>query len=287
MKKSFISRVVGLALAAVMLSITLLSAVSCAPPELWEVKDTFVSLIEESEEVNRILFGDGLSIYGEMDYDSERGIYYTVYYTKNEGRLCAYFDNETREYTVLRFGEKGDEGAVYSDEEKGIYLYPSDAEYTDFNSELPDALLPMDYGFVRLDEVAVSVKEISDMAAKVYSEDYLADVFENMMGGLDETDVVIDENFVPRYKEISDGDKKYLVKAADRIYPPITNEVRIYDFDSMKIGDNSNKRFVNIEINSYGTYVDIDAGKINVGWNVVTLSFVLQNGEWRLDSPTY
>lgn len=287
MKKTFFKKVLSLALSAMLLSLTLLSAVSCAPPELWEVKDTYVSLIEESAEVNRILFGQGLSVYGEMSYDEESGIYYHVFYTKEHGKLCAYYDKTTGKYLTLRFGDKGETGAVYSDDEAEIYLYPSDFEYIDFNKDLPDAFLPMDYSFVRLDEVAVSVKDISDMAAKVYSEDYLADVFETLMGGLDDGDVIIDETFVPRYKEITDGEKKYLVKASQRISPPITEEVRIYDFDSMAIGDNSNSSFVNIDINSYGTYVDMDAGEIKVGWSTVTLSFVLQNGEWRLDSPTY
>ena len=290
MKKNVLSRAMSGLLAMLMVAAVVLSAVSCsAAPELEEVKDDFVKLIENSREVNRILFGEGLSVYGDMSYDAESGIYYSIFYTKNEGKLCAYYDKATGEYVTLSFGDKGGTGAVYSDAEKGIYLYPSDFEYSDYNKELQDSLLPMDYNYVRTDEVAVTVKEITDMAAAVYSEDYLADVFETLMGGLDEGTVILDETFVPRYKEAADTEsgKKYLVKAANKLCPPITTEVREYDLDSMTIMKNSRKNFVNVEISSYGTYADLDEGKVKVGWSTVRISFVKQNGEWRLDSPTY
>ena len=257
-----------------------LPLISCAAPKLEDVKSTFTQLIEESLEVNEIIFGEGLSVYGDMSYDEEHGIYYSIFYTKEHGKLCAYYDKNKGEYVTLAF----EDGA-----EDITLVTPIDYEYTDFNSELPEAFLPADYYFVRTDEVATSASEIAELAAKVYSEDYLADVFETLMGGLDESAVIIDEDFIPRYKEISDVEsgKKYLVKASAKTCPPITLEVREYDLDSMTITKNSRKNFVSVEINSYGTYVDMDAGEIKTGWSTVTLSFVKQNGEWRLDTPTY
>lgn len=289
MKKMFIKQCVSLALAILMTAAVVLTSVSCAPPKLEEVKDVFAELIEGSAEVNRILFGSGLSVYGDMSYDEETKTYYCVFYNDSLGKLCAYYDKDTGEYVTLRYGEEGGTGAVYSDAEKGIYLYPSDYEYTDFNKLLPDALLPADYNFVRTDEVCTTMNEITEMASKIYSEDYLADVFETMMGGLDEGTVITDETFIPRYKEISDTEngKKYLVKATDSLYPPLTEEIREYDLSTMTIAKNSRKNFVNVEINSYGTYVDLEAGAVKVGWSTITIAFVRQNGEWRLDSPTY
>ena len=289
MKNNFLSRAVCFLLATLTITAVALSSVSCAAPKLEEVKDDFIRLIEGSEEINRILFGEGLSAYGDMSYDSETGIYYCIFYTKNEGKLCAYYDKESGEYVTLRFGDKGGTGAVYSDDSEGIYLYPSELEYSDHNKELPDSLLPADYKFVRTDEVAVTVKEITDMASAVYSEDYLADIFETLMGGLDEGTVISEETFVPRYKEIADTEngKKYLVKANEQICPPLTDEIRKYDLDSMTIMKSSRKNFVTIEISAYGTYADLEEDAVKVGWSTVRLSFVKQNGEWRLDSPTY
>lgn len=274
-----IKRIICCLLAMVAVLAVAASSVSCAPPKLEEVKDTFAQLIEDSKEINRILFGDGLSVYGDMSYDEESGVYYSIFYTKEHGKLCAYYDKNKGEYVTLAFEDVAD----------AVTLTPIDYEYTDYNSDLPDAFLPPDYYFVRTDEVATSTSAIAELASKVYSEDYLADVFETLIGGLDESAVIIDEDFIPRYKEISDGEsgKKYLVKASAKTCPPITTEVREYDLDSMTITKNSRKNFVSVEIRSYGTYVDIDAGEIKTGWSIVTLSFVKQNGEWRLDTPTY
>lgn len=281
-----IKRIISGILAIISVFIVCACAVSCAPPKLEEVKDTFAKLIEDSAEVNRILFGEGLSVYGDMSYDEESELYYTVFYTKEHGKLCAYYDKARGRYITLAF--EGDE-SVWVDEKTGTTLYATDYEYTDYNPELPEALLPADYHFVRTDEVAKTASEIADIAAKVYSEDYLADVFETLMGGLDAGAIITDETFIPRYKEISDGEggKKYLVVASKKLCPPLTTEVREYDLDSMTIAKNSRKNFVNVEIRSYGTYVDLDAGEVKTGWSTVTLAFVKQNGEWRLDTPTY
>lgn len=279
-------RLISLALAMLLTVMAAMPLVSCAPPKLEEVKDIYVDLIKRSEDINQILFGDGLSVYGDMSYDEEREIYYYVFYTKNEGKLCAYFDKEQMEYVTLRFGEAG-EGAVYSDSENGIYLYPSDYEYNDDAGLLPEA--PTDYRFVRFDERYVSLSALSSAAAEVYSEEFLRDVFENTLGESVSSDYVADNIFVSKYRELIDEEsgKKFLLRATAKACPPISTEEREYDFDSMKIAKRSRKDFVKIEIRTYGTYLDIEAVAIKTGWSTIELSFVLQNGEWRLDSPTY
>lgn len=55
------------------------SVVSCAgrAPEINEVRDRFVELIEDSKEINNIFFGDGLPVYTRDGELAERlGIYY-------------------------------------------------------------------------------------------------------------------------------------------------------------------------------------------------------------------
>ena len=292
MKNKWICRI----LSAVLVIIMMMSAVSCAAPKLEDVKSEFIRLIEESKEINEILFGKGLSTYGQLTYDEESEIYYVFYYTKADGELCAYYSKETKEYKVLRVGEKGDEGTlVYSDEEDSLYLYATDLEYVDAGRDMP-ADAPAGYDFVRLDERYTTVNEISTAAAKVYSEDYLRDVFSTIMASGD-GELTTASGLSAKYGEYvyvkqGYGDKadetvKYLIKGNEKTAAPLIHETREYDYSTMTVLKNSRKRFVTVEISSYGTYADYESGEVRVGWSTVTLSFVKQNGEWRLDTPTY
>ncbi len=292
MKNKIICRI----LSALLVLIMGLCAVSCAAPKLEDVREEFVRLIEESREINEILFGKGLSTYGQLTYDEESEIYYIFYYTKADGHLLAYYSKDTKEYKVLRVGEKGDEGElVYSDEEEGTYLYATELEYVDAGRDMP-ADAPAGYDFVRLDERYTSVKEISEAAAKVYSEDYLRDVFGSIMAGGD-GELTGTSGLSAKYGEYvyvkqGYGDKadetvKYLIKANERTVKPLITEEREYDYSTMTVLKNSRKRFITVELSAYGTYADPESGEVKEGWSKVRLSFVKENGEWRLDTPTY
>ena len=266
-----------------------LPMVSCAPPKLGEVKDTFVDLIKRSENINRILFGDGLAVYGDMKYDEATKTYYTLYYHNELGKVCAYYDSVSHEYKVVRYGEKGEGETVFENEEKGIYLYATDLTYSDNNGELPEALLPVGYKFVRTDEVCTSINQITALASTVYSEGYLADVFEATIGINGSDEVLSNESITAKYSEITDAEngKKYLIRADHNVCEPRVNYTRIYDFSSMTIAKNSRASFVNVEIRSFGPYADVEAEETKIGWSTTRLAFIKQDGEWRLDSPTY
>ena len=81
--------------------------------------------------------------------------------------------------------------------------------------------------------------------------------------------------------------EKYLLCADHTTVPPVVDEVRIYDYSSMTIAKRSRRNYVNVDIKAYGTYADVERGEVVEGWHTVTLSFVRQGGEWRLDTPTY
>ena len=284
------NKIFACALALVLALTTLASFVSCAAPKLDEVKDTFVSLIEESLEVNEILFGEGLSVYEPLDYDEASGTYYSVYTTKADGKLCAYYDNETKKYVVLEFGDEHQSGEIaYSDAERGIWLYKTELEFTDNAELLAGETPPTGYRYVRLDERCTSVNDISSMAYEVYSEDYLRDVFSMLIG--DEGSLAISGELSAKYCETTVGYgnnvEKVLVRANADVVEPLVKEKRIYDYDSMVILRNSRRKFVAIEINSYGTYVDFETNTVKTGWSTVRLAFVKENGTWKLDSPTY
>ena len=284
MNKKIFTRFVAL----IAVLITAISFFSCGAPKLEDVKETFVGLIEESLEVNELLFGEGLSVYEPLSYDEATETYYAVYTTKADGKLCAIYDGETREYTVYRFGAEGD-GAFYSDKDKEIWLYKTDLDFTDSAPELAGETPPTGFRFVRFDERCTSVSELSAMAYEVYSEDYLRDVFSMIIG--DEGSLAISGDLSAKYCETTVGygndAKKLLLRAETKTVKPIITETRAYDYDSIKILRNSRRKFVTIEIDSYGTYVDRETNTVKTGWTTIRLSFVKENGTWKLDSPTY
>ena len=286
-------RIIAFGLTMIML-VGSLSMISCAPPKLDDVKDIYIDLIERSVEVNEILFGDGLSVYGSLDYDEATKTYYNIYTTAADGKLCAVFDQETREYTVLRFGKEGESGElVYNNKEKGIFLYATDLEFKNEGEGL-SATPPSGYHFVRLDERITTLNGITSLAREVYSEDYLRGVFTALIGDGYES-VEQESDIKARYYEMTvteitlDGDveKKVLVRADHDVVEPIVDSVRTYDYESMRILRSSRKNFVNVEIKSYGTAVNVETGEIYIGESTLVLSFVRENGEWKLDTPTY
>lgn len=287
-KKIILAIAVALLLIA---AIVLVVVITSRPPELDEVKGTYIQLIEDSAEINEILFGEGLSVYEPLGYDEDLDVYYAIYTTKEHGRLCAYRFREDMgaEFSVLRFGEQGEGEAVYVDEDEGIWLYATDLEFVDSAEEVAGEAAPVGYRFVRLDERYTSINDISTAAAKVYSEDYLRDVFSMVMG--DEGSLTVTGSLSAKYCETTVGygneAKKLLLRAETKTVEPIVTSKRIYNYDTMKMLKNSRKNFVTVEIDSYGTYVDLETNSVKVGWNKVKLSFVYENGEWRLDTPTY
>ena len=62
------------------------------------------------------------------------------------------------------------------------------------------------------------------------------------------------------------------------IFSPVSG-VRVYDYASMEIIDGSNATRIRVSIPSYSE------SKPDV-WVNVTLSFVFENGDWYLDSPS-
>lgn len=122
MKKRFIM------LAALLLSMLLIGGCSgcngCAacssPPELEEVYDRIVYLIEESKEINTVIYGEGLPVY---EVGSDYADYNRLYGTKNTD-LIAY--EMVSEYAKYQSADEIREAAekIYTDAcLKSIYTY--------------------------------------------------------------------------------------------------------------------------------------------------------------------
>ena len=154
----------------------------------------------------------------------------------------------------------GDEVETYDrqDEEvikNGIYYNVPDGFYN--------------YEFLTENNKYQTEDEIREATLKVYSEDYISSVLDSCFNGF------MDENgetaVQPKYLGHAG---KLMLNTEYEVY--VTGDRR-YDLDTMEIVKPSNGKIVNVSLDA------IDGEERTKA----RLTFVLQDGEWRLDSPTY
>ena len=207
-------RILILLLALCLLGGTVFGLASCGrsdAPELEEVYDRLVQVMEASHEVNVLLFGVGLPTYARGDAEDE---------------------------LVHRYYGFGDESRVY------VTPY---AKYK-------------------------SIEEMKTAIAAVYSTAYRESLYESLFTGY-----VADEMSVAMPARFSEDDR-YLY--ASTYVTPLVEGVRVYDYASMEIVEyvRSTSR-LRVSIRSY-------AENYPEEWRTVYLSFVYENGDWYLDSPS-
>ncbi len=270
---------------------------SCSqPPELESVKQTFIDLIEASVEVNEIFFGEGLPTYPRLEGDGNliyNEAYKTYYMFIDDGdRLIVKYQLPGGEW---KFAEKRSEDPgreeIYKDGD-GNFYYEIEFDDSDYKY-VYDENSPENYDYIRLDCGYQNIQSIQKLAEKVYSTAYLkgeewkegdlayggvySTIFDGMSLG---TEIVY-----ARYINDDSNDGFFLLKS--NTFEPYFEEHTTYIYDTMKIIKPSQADLVNIEITANGRYIDFDSLEIKHGEHTVTLRFVLENGEWRLDTPTY
>lgn len=206
MKKNTLIRIVVLIITAFLV----LPLVSCSgkAPEINELNERFVYLIEESKKLNVLFFGSGLPVYRRDDLLSDRKMVYFV------------------------------------DSQKGYNRVMDQSPY-------------------------FSIDEMKAASELVFSEDYLSELYESAFDGVMTGDTTAYVRFY------DDGDWLYQnVNAAD-----FKLSERIYDYSTMEIIDPSTADYVNVRVESYSLS---DPTR-----RTVYLSFIYENGNWYLDSPTY
>ena len=179
-------------------------------PEIDEVYDRLVQVIEASHEVNVLLFGAGLPVYPRGDAEDELvHRYYGMAY-------------ESREFVT---------------------------PYAKYNS----------------------IADMQAAIAAVYSTEYRESLYESLFTGY-----AADEMSVMMPARFSEDDKfLYMSKYVD----PLVKGVRVYDYASMEIVEYSHASRLRVSIMSYTEdHPDV--------WKKVYLSFVFENGDWYLDSPS-
>lgn len=154
----------------------------------------------------------------------------------------------------------GDEVETYDrqDEEvikNGIYYNVPDGFYN--------------YEFLTENNKYQTEDEIREATLKVYSEDYISSVLDSCFNGfMDESGETAVQ---PKYLGHTG---KLMLNTEYEVY--VTGDRR-YDLDTMEIVKPSNGKIVNVSLDA------VDGEERTKA----RLTFVLQDGEWRLDSPTY
>lgn len=207
-------RTLTILLAALMLAGSAVGLASCSAsepaPDMDQVYDRLVQVIEASHEVNVLLFGAGLPVYPRGDAEDE---------------------------LVHRYYGVADNGQQF------VTPY---AKYA-------------------------SIAEMQAAIAAVYSTEYRESLYESLFTGFaaDEMSVVMPARF--------SEDERFLYMS--QYVDPLVDGVRVYDYASMEIVSYSHSSRLRVSINSY-TEDDPEE------WKRVYLSFVYENGDWYLDSPS-
>ena len=269
---------------------------SSKAPELESVKDEFVALIEKSVEVNSIFFGAGIPTYmraegdGNLIYLDEHKAYYT-FITDGERSILKYKIGDDAWKYAEKTAEAGKGESIYTDSE-GNFYYPiefDESQYEYVYGEGADE----NYDYVRMDCEYQSLEAIQKLAESVYTQGYLkgdnykegdmayGGVYAAMFDGF----TMGTEIVYARYRIDDSIDGFYLLKSNQ--FEPYFTEHKTYDYSTMKIVRPSKAEHVNVEIVANGRYLDYENFEVKTGEHTVTLTFVFEGGEWRLDTPTY
>ena len=194
---------------------TFMGLTSCSDrqpaPNIEDVYDRLVEVIEASHEVNVLLFGAGVPAY-------------------------AYGDAEDQ--LIHRY---------YGVTDNGLEFVTPYAKYK-------------------------SIEQMQAAIREVYSTEYRQSLFETLFTGY--ADPNISTVMPARFSENQNG------LCQNRYVKPLVEGVRTYDYASMEI----------LERQSHATYLRVAVPSYTEDkpneWTTVYLSFVYENGDWYLDSPS-
>ena len=250
-------------LAAILLTLTL-TACGGGKPDIEELRPRIIELIEASYEINDIFFGDGID---RIDYEAE---YQKIIDSYAEGLAAAQkalFEAEQKK-VLAKTSEERDaaEKAIEEAEreiKKNTYMFTKEEFLAQYDTDLT-------YVATRSDKY-LTVDDIKAAAEQVYSKSYLMSIYETMFVGYIESGMT--DMIYARYYEGADG--LMILKEAN-VW--ITAK-RIYDYDTMKIVRPSSANKITVLIDSHLE------GQTEI--LPVRLSFIMQDGEWYLNTPSY
>ena len=115
------------------------------------------------------------------------------------------------------------------------------------------------------------IEDMKTAISAVYGKEYRTSLFESLFTGF--ADSGISGNLPARYNE----DEIALYQ--NTYVKPLVSGVRVYDYASMEILPESYDTYIRVSIRSY---TDENPGE----WVTTRLSFVYEDGDWYLDSPS-
>ena len=256
-------KLLSLFLSLVLLTLTL-SACGGGKPDIDQIKPRIIELIEASYEINDIFFGDGID---RIDYEAE---YQKIIDSYAEGLAAAQkalFEAEKKKVLAKTSEEREAAEQAIAEAEKEIqkntYMFTKEEFLAQYDTDLT-------YTMTRSDKY-LTVADIKNAAEQVYSKSYLMSIYETMFVGY--IDSGLTDMIYARYYDGNEG--LMILKDAD-VW--ITAK-RIYDYDSMQIVRPSSGSKITVLIDSHLE------GETEI--LPVRLSFVMQDGEWYLNSPSY
>ena len=116
-----------------------------------------------------------------------------------------------------------------------------------------------------------TISEMQAAIAAVYSIEYRESLFNTLFTGYADGNMSV--AMPARFYE----DERSLYQS--RYVESLVEGVRVYDYASMEITDRSNSTYLRVAIPSYSESKPDE-------WVTVYLSFVYENGDWYLDSPS-
>ncbi len=126
------------------------------------------------------------------------------------------------------------------------------------------------YDFLTAECPYTHTDQIKALAEQVYSDEYLASIYETMFIGVaDETAGIL----YARYLDTEDGLRK------SNVHQAMIEKKRIYDYGSMTVVKPSNANYVNVE---FDTHLEGEEEILRI-----RLTLVREEDGWRLDTPTY
>ncbi len=170
-------------------------------------------------------------------------------------------------FTELIEGSYEVNGILFGD---SLPVYERDRDFAQQNGiyyDVPDGYY--NYEFITEESKYQTEDEIRERALEIYSEDYISPVLDSCFNGfMDDAGAAAVQPKYLTYMGRLMRNSEYQTYATDR---------RTYDCSTMEIIKPSNGKIVNVML-------DANDGEQA---SKVQLTFILQDGEWRLDSPTY
>ena len=158
-------------------------------------------------------------------------------------------------------------GIIFGDEVETYDRQDEEVIKNGIYYDVPDGFY--NYEFLTENNKYQTEDEIREATLKVYSEDYISSVLDSCFNGfMDESGETAVQ---PKYLGHTG---KLMLNTEYEVY--VTGDRR-YDLDTMEIVKPSNGKIVNVSLDA------IDGEERTKA----RLTFVLQDGEWRLDGPTY